>query len=217
MRSIFILWISIIQMTVIIESTASPCTESQIPNPEKQTSTIRRGKRDSDIQFPDEPVFVPAPKLQKPKCANGSTFCEEIDNYPTAHVDLVLKTNAHKYEDLFGADILPEVIGNRNNGIDEEESLCKSQERVIHPQAGQTRDNTWMYIVNQQNYTQGVRVEECTHTKECDMTNNFPLGYITKCKQKFIYRQLLAISDNGDTVKELFKLPSCCQCVLTRT
>lgn len=97
----------------------------------------------------------------EPECAKGSTFCEKIQNYPTARVDLILKENAHKYEELFGADMIESNIANRNNGIDEEESLCKSQERIIHPQAGLTQDNTWMYIVNQRNYTQGVRVEEC--------------------------------------------------------
>lgn len=50
--------------------------------------------------------------------------------------------------------------------------------------------------------------------KQCEMTQNFPLGYETKCKQKYIYRQLLAINENGNTVKDLFRLPSCCQCVL---
>lgn len=116
---------------------------------------------DSDISFPDT-VYVPA---GVPKCAKGSTFCEKIENYPTGHVDSVLKGNAHKYEELFGADIIDEdntIIANRNTGFEEEEeTLCKSQERVIHPQAGQRPDKSWLYIVNQSNYTQGVRVEEC--------------------------------------------------------
>lgn len=123
---------------------------------------------DSDITFPKEDIkedklFVPTRGTLEPKCAKGSTFCEQIDDYPAARVDLVLKENAHKYEELFGADmVIPDSqIVNRYNGIDEEEELCRSQERIIHPQAGLTQDNTWMYIVNQKNYTQGVRVEEC--------------------------------------------------------
>lgn len=114
---------------------------------------------DSDIQFPEEEnLYVPSPGALESKCAK--TFCEKIDNYPTARVDLVLKENAHKYEELFGADMIEANIANRNSG-DDEETLCKSHERIIHPQAGLTQDNTWMYIVNQKNYTQGVRVEEC--------------------------------------------------------
>lgn len=97
-----------------------------------------------------------------PKCAKGSTFCESIDDYPTAYVDLILDQNAHKYEELFGVDlVMPDMILNRYDGFDEEESLCRSQERLIYPQAGLTQDNTWMYIINQKNYTQGVRVDEC--------------------------------------------------------
>lgn len=56
---------------------------------------------------------------------------------------------------------MPDNILNRYDGFDEEESLCRSQERLIYPQAGLTQDNNWMYIINQKNYTQGVRVDEC--------------------------------------------------------
>lgn len=120
---------------------------------------------DSDIRFPEEDaLYVPTPGAVESKCAKGATFCEKLDDYPTARVDFVLKDNADKYKELFGTDMVmaDAQIVNRYNGIDEEESLCKSQERIIHPQAGLNIDNTWMYIVNQKNYTQGVRVEECT-------------------------------------------------------
>lgn len=97
-----------------------------------------------------------------PKCAQGTTFCEWIDDYPSAYVELVLEKDAQKYEELFGADlVMPDNILNRYDGFDVEESLCRSQERLIYPKAGLTLDNTWMYIVNQKNYTQGVRVDEC--------------------------------------------------------
>ncbi|XP_037028967.1 protein spaetzle-like isoform X3 [Bradysia coprophila] len=223
MRNIYILLISFVQLSAVVEIIATPCSDGTKTPDDMEKLTTRRGKRDSDIRFPEEEMsqtsFVPSPGASEPKCAKGSTFCEAIDNYPTARVDLLLKEHAHKYEELFGADMIEggSNIANRYNGIEEEESLCKSQERIIHPQAGLTQDNTWMYIVNQKNYTQGVRVEECIHTKQCEMTQNFPLGYKAECKQKYIYRQLLAINESGHTVKDLFRLPSCCQCVLIRT
>ncbi|XP_037028966.1 protein spaetzle-like isoform X2 [Bradysia coprophila] len=248
MRNIYILLISFVQLSAVVEIIATPCSDGTKTPDDMEKLTTRRVKslsaskniwslhelqtinelwryilNYSDIRFPEEEMsqtsFVPSPGASEPKCAKGSTFCEAIDNYPTARVDLLLKEHAHKYEELFGADMIEggSNIANRYNGIEEEESLCKSQERIIHPQAGLTQDNTWMYIVNQKNYTQGVRVEECIHTKQCEMTQNFPLGYKAECKQKYIYRQLLAINESGHTVKDLFRLPSCCQCVLIRT
>ncbi|KAJ6637870.1 Protein spaetzle [Pseudolycoriella hygida] len=198
-------------LALLLEIIATPSGRNETQK-SGQPGRLATG-RDSDadkIQFPIEQQFIPPP------CAKESTVCELIDNYPTAHVDQVLKKSAHKYEDLFGSDVVITDIANRNNGIDEE-TLCSSQERLIYPQAGLTKLNNWMYIVNQKNYTQGVRVEECTHTNQCEMALSFPLGYESKCKQKYIYRQLLAINEYGDTVKDLFQLPSCCQCVLIRS
>lgn len=96
-------------------------------------------------------------------CSKGSTFCENLENYPTTEIKTILK-EANKFEELFGSDFVnPVSIGNRF-GEDEdeyEEPLCASQVRLVYPQVGLTKDNTWRYIVNQSNYTQGVRVEEC--------------------------------------------------------
>lgn len=50
--------------------------------------------------------------------------------------------------------------------------------------------------------------------RSCAFTDSFPYGYITECKQKFIYRHLLALDENGETVKNLFRLPACCKCVI---
>lgn len=46
------------------------------------------------------------------------------------------------------------------------------------------------------------------------MTDSFPYGYITECKQKYIYRHLLALDENGEAVKSLIRLPACCKCVI---
>lgn len=49
------------------------------------------------------------------------------------------------------------------------------------------------------------------------MTESFPFGYTTECKQKFIYRHLLALNDRGEQVKDLFRLPACCKCIVRST
>lgn len=46
------------------------------------------------------------------------------------------------------------------------------------------------------------------------MTESFPYGYTTECKQKFIYRHLLALNERGEQVKDLFRLPACCKCIV---
>lgn len=51
--------------------------------------------------------------------------------------------------------------------------------------------------------------------KRCQMTDSFPNGYVTECKQRYISRHLLTYNADGRTIeKKLFKIPSCCQCVV---
>lgn len=49
----------------------------------------------------------------------------------------------------------------------------------------------------------------------CELSENFPNGYNSSCQQKYIYRKMLALGKNGSTVTDLFKLPSCCSCVVS--
>lgn len=49
----------------------------------------------------------------------------------------------------------------------------------------------------------------------CDYARNFPLGVESKCKQQFVYRNLLAINADGKPVMEHFQFPSCCKCMVT--
>lgn len=49
------------------------------------------------------------------------------------------------------------------------------------------------------------------------MTESFPYGYTTECKQKYIYRHLLALNERGEQVKDLFRLPACCKCIIRST
>lgn len=115
-----------------------------------------------DIRFDyeDEAAFFD-PGEKALNCAKETTFCERIENYPTAEVDSMLQENSGQYKELFGTDVVPSFIGSRFDGEEEEEALCASRIRLIFPRAGLSVDNTWRFIVNQSNYTQGVRVDEC--------------------------------------------------------
>lgn len=147
-------------------------------------------------------------------CKDGSTICQNADDYPSEYVDQIVATNlGYQYADVFGDDIVPEVV--QRVDYRDEEPLCQSKEIVIYPKVGQTKDNTWAYIINNANFSQGVRVEQCLQEhKPCAMTESFPYGYVTECKQKYIYRHLLALNEHGEQIKDLFRLPACCKCMV---
>uniref|UniRef100_A0A336MQL5 CSON002625 protein n=1 Tax=Culicoides sonorensis TaxID=179676 RepID=A0A336MQL5_CULSO len=159
------------------------------------------------IRFSEGNRFVPR------GCANGNSVCTNTEDYPVEHINKVVEQNRARLTDFFGDDIVPQVV--QRVDYPDEEPLCHSKEIVLYPTMGQTKDNKWAYIINNGNFSQGVRVEQCIgENRPCAMTDSFPYGYITECKQKYIYRHLLALDENGQTVKNLFRLPACCKCVI---
>ncbi|KAL1121941.1 hypothetical protein AAG570_003349 [Ranatra chinensis] len=94
-------------------------------------------------------------------------------------------------------------------------------EKLVFPKSAKNKEDVWMFIVNQDQYQQGVRIEICVKAsqggtgEQCSFTESFPLGYQTSCKQKYIYRKLLAVDrKSGETVADTFQLPSCCSCTV---
>jgi Spaetzle len=74
-------------------------------------------------------------------------------------VEFISSLNLDKFEHLFGDDFI-ESFSVRFN--DDESGLCGSRQRLIHPKKGQTVQNTWLTIVNDDSkYRQGVLIEEC--------------------------------------------------------
>ncbi|XP_026476819.1 uncharacterized protein LOC113382798 isoform X2 [Ctenocephalides felis] len=192
-----------------------------------QKPTLTRGKRggegpDSegpDIFFPtDRPnagmTPVIADRNKGLECARGSTFCEKVEGYPKEFLSTILQKEARKYMDLFGEDQVESVV-NVTNRIDsnDDEPLCASKEEIVYPQAAQNKDDQWLYIINQEGYTQGVRIEKCADTSGQCGSLQLPLNYETGCKQKYIYRKLLAVNGTG-IVSDSFRLPSCCACYI---
>lgn len=43
----------------------------------------------------------------------------------------------------------------------EEEVLCKSEEKLIYPKLAKSNNDTWLYIINHNEYRQGIRIEMC--------------------------------------------------------
>jgi len=55
----------------------------------------------------------------------------------------------------------PTDVSSRVGGDPDEMYLCKSNRRLIFPKKGQKSDNTWQLIVNDEEYKQGIQIEEC--------------------------------------------------------
>lgn len=123
------------------------------------------------ILFPDtyQVIFETIPRINRPpKCAEGSTFCEDFDSYPYHIVKDVLKRKHIHNDLLFGKDEPPlddmkNSISNRIGNV--EEFICRGEQRTIFPKVGKNKNNKWKYIINQDEtdgYIQGVRVEVCS-------------------------------------------------------
>jgi hypothetical protein len=174
---------------------------------------------EQDIIFPDtyQVIFENVPKINgPPKCAKSNTFCEDFDSYPYHHVRDVLKRKRVR-NDLFGKDEPPDEqysITNRNG--DFESFVCTSLSKTVFPRIGKNKNNKWKYIINQEEtegYIQGIRIEVCRKEgSACDLIGDGVNGYITSCKQKYMLRRLMSLSENGDPAPDTFQLPSACCC-----
>lgn len=147
---------------------------------------------------------------------NNQTFCTRDETYPLDVVQKLLRKHLHKFADVFGNDMISTDILSRNDGFDEI-SLCDSYEQVIHPTSGKNKNGEELYIFNTPDHQQGVRVSMCRNKgAPCKMTENFPNGYRTECKQHYVYRELLSLSSDGVPIKDKFEFPACCSCAVYR-
>ncbi|KAJ3653874.1 hypothetical protein Zmor_013103 [Zophobas morio] len=174
---------------------------------------------DQDIIFPDayQVIFENVPRINTaPKCAKGKTYCEDFDPYPYNQVKDMLQRK-HIRNDLFGKDEPPEdrySITNRNG--DFESFVCTSVQKTVFPRVGKNKNNKWKFIINQEEsdgYVQGIRIEVCRKEgSACDLIGERVNGYITSCKQKYMLRRMMSLSENGDPMPDTFQLPSACCC-----
>lgn len=171
-----------------------------------------------------------------PVCRN-STFCTHLINYPEELVNRAIQQN-DSLKLFQTVDPVSEPIGDKpkfdepNNSprlfqnadpmfeigtrleFDRNDSpFCSSYVRLIYPRSAETMDRRWLYIVNQDNLQQGVRIEVCMNEGSvCNGLDDYLSGgYKVFCKQKYIYRELVAV-DNDIVKKDIFRFPSSCCC-----
>lgn len=89
----------------------------------------------------------------------SKSFCTQVDNYPD--LSALKQKLAGKFAKFFNDDLQPTDVSARVGSVDDEAFLCKTNRRILYPKKGMKADNTWQLIVNDEDFKQGVQIEEC--------------------------------------------------------
>ncbi|XP_026850564.1 protein spaetzle isoform X2 [Drosophila persimilis] len=180
-------------------------------------------------QPPENPVMhhmktttPPVIKRNIPQCVEdqanhkSKSFCTQVENYPD--LSLIKGKLSQNFSNFFSdPEPVPVDISSRL-GPNDEVFLCRSRRRYLYPKSGLKSDNTWQFIVNNDEFKQGILIEECENEEmPCDYSLSFPQRYKPICKQNYALRTLASIRNTSgelDVGQESFKIPSCCKCVL---
>lgn len=178
--------------------------------------------RSLDFMFPSETELRPEPTALVPPKNNGNLclpehpVCTNVNNYPQQLINALVAPYAYRFAEVFGNDVVLEDSESLQPRFDtsDDDFLCMSDEKLVHPQSGYTMEEKLVMIVNTPNYMQGVRIEICRKPgKPCSNLEVISM-YRTECKQLYHYRTLLAIDAvTKQPYKESFRMPSCCKCV----
>ncbi|XP_018401437.1 PREDICTED: protein spaetzle [Cyphomyrmex costatus] len=183
--------------------------------PHRDAGMSMHRNSDEKIIFPDgrisETSMLPTLTCRK------STFCENVADYPRQLVNAAIQQNTSLrfLESVDTVDSMSDVgdVEQRIDTVARESVLCPIREQVVYPQTAQNKENQWLFIVNQDDLKQGIRIEVCLNEgQKCNMVEGFAEGYKTSCKQKYIYRELAAVGSDGNIFKDQFRFPSSCCC-----
>jgi len=111
----------------------------------------------------------------------------------------------------------------------DEEQLCYGRPNVIFPKKAKNLNDEWVWVVNIDNYTQSVEVEECDNATLSedfgrDRHDERDFGVclysgaggndpdLTVCRQLYTEHKLLSLTADGQLEVDSFKLPSACAC-----
>lgn len=202
--------------------TAVPSTESHTTqvNVWKDTSPADSSNADSYTDHATEAPLMNYVITSDDCVESASTFCTNVRNYPEEKFfEEIINKNFTNLNIFFGKDITgPDDISQRMNSDFDSgyENLCGTVSRVVKPKAGKDPDENYKIIVNTEKYIQAIHVEECINEgSACGVYRNLqlPNTYNITCKQSYIVRSLVSVSD-GKLSPLPFKFPSCCKCVL---
>jgi len=139
----------------------------------------RRRTRDDAVRgrvqrSQDDPVLIVRPDTggNIPESCAFDALCEGGASYPKAAVDAALRKSDFDNQS-FGAVFGPACVdrpdaeaaianvGVRNAFDFREKPICNSFRRYIRPQRARTTGGEWRFVVNTEEYTQGVTVDIC--------------------------------------------------------
>jgi len=157
---------------------------------------------------------------------NNQTFGQlcQAEKYPENDVrslirssTTALKSPVH-FKKLFEppCDFETEVNSFRVGLSPSESPLCDSYQSYEFPKVARNVNGRWRYIINIDEYQQGVTVENCITNREdapClygGAMGNFPEA--TVCRQRYTRHNLLAITADRRVAYETFLIPSACVC-----
>lgn len=146
------------------------------------------------------------------KCAgNYDTFCTSGDNYPIDYVEYIVNKHWHMLSFAFHNDAIDPNETTIDSIVETETDMCHSNDEIVYPTSAQNMDGKNRFIINTPANQQGVRVSMCRANNEpCQLpVQNL---YRTQCEQRYIYRELLALSADGIPIKDKFKFPVFCTC-----
>ncbi|KYM79380.1 Protein spaetzle [Atta colombica] len=183
----------------------------------RNTGTSMHRNSDEKIIFPDGRILTSETPMLPTLSCRKNTFCENVADYPRQLVNAAIQRNVSLrfLESVDTVDSMPDVddVEQRIDTMSRESVLCPIREQVVYPQTAQNKENQWLFIVNQDDLKQGIRIEVCLNEgQKCNMVEGFAEGYKTSCKQKYIYRELAAVGSDGNIFKDQFRFPSSCCC-----
>ena len=162
-------------------------------------------------------------------CSNANdTLCEDNDDdkYPTNDIIRLLyrhKLFANKefFKRLFKRPCIiagPEHLKTRLGFDTSERALCETVETFIYPKKAKNSKGQWKYIVNTDDYKQGVSIYRClkdVHKGPCLYAGSPGINPdATQCRQMYSKHSLLSISLDGTVDYDTFSVPTACVCHL---
>lgn len=138
-------------------------------------------------------------------------FCSSGDNYPIDYVQFILQKHWHMLSFAFHNDAIDPEESTIDSIVQTETEMCNTQDEIIYPTSAQNMNGKNLFILNTPEHQQGVRVSMCrAKNEECQVSLQFL--YRSQCEQRYVYRELLALSSDGVPIKDKFKFPAFCTC-----
>lgn len=188
---------------------------SHIKQPTESSASTTRIGLNFDFMFANDVK----PRIDNSEdCSPDYPICTNVVDYPQQLVNEIIARQEYRFAEVFGDDVVIDSGDTLEKRFDtsDDEFICTSEEKLVHPQSGYTIKDKLVMIVNTPNYMQGVRIETCKNPGgSCHKLQHLISMYTTECKQLYHYRTLLAFDAvTKQPYKESFRLPSCCKCAI---